>query len=350
MNDRPASINTPIEPNCEITIEPSTAGREAHYLVGQLEEYHSSTITFEVNGKLITCPRYVEVNGVLEPPTYEIKEHDAIITRSFYTVAQLAEFMDVELDMDADILVNNRVEDMQALVYENFSVDWKVISYRSTPQDVYPDAPAKKSPQPAAKEEQPKERIEGPVGIKMLPQNDLESEQTFSEMPAELPPLPELTDMSQAPESAEKAVIPPESPAEKTEQTANTAVPPVNAEVLLDVVKDTLAGTPAEAAYTGPASAASPVREDVPFYAAQEQEQQPAEEPAEPSCQVIVNGETITMKQKKEYIFVDIFDYILFDLSQSRGRMLVTQVNGEDAQYTQLLQPGDKIDIYWKDN
>ena len=74
------------------------------------------------------------------------------------------------------------------------------------------------------------------------------------------------------------------------------------------------------------------------------------EEPAEPSCEVIVNGETITMKQKKEYIFVDIFDYILFDLSQSRGRMLVTQVNGEDAQYTQLIQPGDKIDIYWKDN
>ncbi len=352
MNDRPASINTPIEPNCEITIEPSTAGREAHYLVGQLEEYHSSTITFEVNGKLITCPRYVEVNGVLEPPTYEIKEHDAIITRSFYTVAQLAEFMDVELDMDADILVNNRVEDMQALVYENFSVDWKVISYRSTPQDVYPDAPAKKSPQPLAKEDEtPKERIEGPVGIKMLPQNDLGSEQTFSDMPAELPPLPELADMSQVPVSAEKTMVSSESPIEPiADHTASTAVPPVNAEVLLDVVKDTLAGTPAEAAYTGPASAASPVREDVPFYAAQEQEVQPVEEPAEPSCEVIVNGETITMKQKKEYIFVDIFDYILFDLSQSRGRMLVTQVNGEDAQYTQLLQPGDKIDIYWKDN
>ncbi len=352
MNDRPASINTPIEPNCEITIEPSTAGREAHYLVGQLEEYHSSTITFEVNGKLVTCPRYVEVNGVLEPPTYEIKEHDAIITRSFYTVAQLAEFMDVELDMDADILVNNRVEDMQALVYENFSVDWKVISYRSTPQDVYPDAPAKKSPQPLAKEDEtPKERIEGPVGIKMLPQNVLGSEQTFSDMPAELPPLPELADMSQVPVSAEKTMVSSESPIEPiADHTASTAVPPVNAEVLLDVVKDTLAGTPAEAAYTGPASAASPVREDVPFYAAQEQEVQPVEEPAEPSCEVIVNGETITMKQKKEYIFVDIFDYILFDLSQSRGRMLVTQVNGEDAQYTQLLQPGDKIDIYWKDN
>jgi len=56
------------------------------------------------------------------------------------------------------------------------------------------------------------------------------------------------------------------------------------------------------------------------------------------------------MKDKKEYIFVDIFDYILFDLSQSRGRMLVTQVNGEDAQYTQRLHTGDKIEIYWKEN
>ena len=185
----------------------------------------------------------------------------------------------------------------------------------------------------------------------MLPQNDLGSEQTFSDMPAELPPLPELADMSQVPVSAEKTMVSSESPIEPiADHTASTAVPPVNAEVLLDVVKDTLAGTPAEAAYTGPASAASSVREDVPFYAAQEQEVQPVEEPAEPSCEVIVNGETITMKQKKEYIFVDIFDYILFDLSQSRGRMLVTQVNGEDAQYTQLLQPGDKIDIYWKDN
>lgn len=76
----------------------------------------------------------------------------------------------------------------------------------------------------------------------------------------------------------------------------------------------------------------------------------PGAQPQEPSCQIVVNGETIVMKNKKEYIFVDIFDYILFDLSQARGRMLVTQVNGEDAQYTQLLHTGDKIDIYWKEN
>ena len=351
MNDRPASINTPIEPNCVITIEPSTAGREAHYLVGQLEEYHSSTITFEVNGKLITCPRYVEVNGVLEPPTYEIKEHDAIITRSFYTVAQLAEFMDVELDMQADILVNNRVEDLQALVYENFSVDWKVISYRSTPQDVYPDAPPRRLPEPAGKESaRQQERLAGPVSVAMLPQNDappaavpaVEPQAAFSELPAELPPLPELGDAEPV-------------PADNTQQT-ETANAAANAEVLLNVVKDTLAGKSADAEYTGPASAASPIQEEdlVSAQTAETVTQQSTppvrEEEEEPTCQVVVNGETIVMKHKKQYVFVDIFDYILFDLSQSRGRMLITKINGEDAQYTQLLQSGDKIDIYWKEN
>ena len=351
MNDRPASINTPIEPNCVITIEPSTAGREAHYLVGQLEEYHSSTITFEVNGKLITCPRYVEVNGVLEPPTYEIKEHDAIITRSFYTVAQLAEFMDVAVDMQADILVHKRVEDLQALVYENFSVDWKVISYRSTPQDVYPDAPPRRLPEPAGKESaRQQERLAGPVSVAMLPQNDappaavpaVEPQAAFSELPAELPPLPELGDAEPV-------------PADNTQQT-ETANAAANAEVLLNVVKDTLAGKSADAEYTGPASAASPIQEEdlVSAQTAETATQQSTppvrEEEEEPTCQVVVNGETIVMKHKKQYVFVDIFDYILFDLSQSRGRMLITKINGEDAQYTQLLQSGDKIDIYWKEN
>ncbi len=432
MNDRPASINTPIEPNCEITIEPSTAGREAHYLVGQLEEYHSSTITFEVNGKLITCPRYVEVNGVLEPPTYEIQEHDAVVTRSFYTVKQLAEFMDVELDLDADILVNNRVEDLQALVYENFSVDWKVISYRSTPQDVYPDAPPRRLPQPAGAPQAipegqqilqeagqmllPDSRQEAAAllpdssqpqpagqrsdngqpqpagqrsdngqlqpagqrldngqqpqlpdhadGIPMLPQSGLKSEDV----------LQQQTDHSGQPQQRDaigqfqsgdgagsiqqsggrmgSAQLQPDNGAGSAQQQSGDGVksgqqPDMSAEragaavqavtadaqVLMDVVKDTLANAPGAAAnkiFSQP-------------------EPQPVL-PQEQSCQVMINGEPILLQNKKEFIFVDIFDHYLFDLTQSRGRMLITQVNGEDAQYTQTLHPGDRIDIYWKED
>lgn len=44
--------------------------------IEQLEEYHTSTITFIVNGRKIVCPRFVEVNGKLEPASYLIKEGD----------------------------------------------------------------------------------------------------------------------------------------------------------------------------------------------------------------------------------------------------------------------------------
>ncbi len=406
MNDRPASINTPIEPNCEITIEPSTAGRDAHYLVGQLEEYHSSTITFEVNGKLITCPRYVEVNGVLEPPTYEIQEHDAVVTRSFYTVKQLAEFMDVELDLDADILVNNRVEDLQALVYENFSVDWKVISYRSTPQDVYPDAPPKRlAPQPAAAAVPPQptavtqaapegQQLSQQDGRMLLPDSRQETAallpdnsqpqaagQKDSGQPPQHDSQPQSTGQPQLPDHADgrhlltQAGLEPDDVLQQSwtdtagqtqsggekgsvqpqpetagqfhsadasaagtgaaAQDAGLKAAAADAEVLMDVVKDTLANAPgaaANAVFSKPEQQPGPVL------------------PQEQSCQVIINGEPILLQNKKEFIFVDIFDHYLFDLTQSRGRMLITQVNGEDAQYTQTLHPGDRIDIYWKED
>jgi hypothetical protein len=91
-----------------------------------LEEFNSATVSFVVNGKLITCPKFVEVNGSLEPGSYAIKEGDVIETRSFYTVGQVAEFMDLKIDPDYEILVNNRTADFDTLVYENFSIDWTV--------------------------------------------------------------------------------------------------------------------------------------------------------------------------------------------------------------------------------
>ena len=111
MNGKVVNINTPLEANCEIVIEPSTIGEDAAGTVEQLEEYTESTIVFEVNKKTVICPRFVEVNGVLEPPSYRIQEGDRIELRNYYTIGQLVEFMDVELDLDQEILVNNRDAD-----------------------------------------------------------------------------------------------------------------------------------------------------------------------------------------------------------------------------------------------
>ena len=124
LNGKPAHINTPLEPNCEIEIEPSTAGDAAVYTIGQLEEYTKSSITFQINGYPVVCPKFFQVNGSLEPGSYEIQEGDEIETRNFYTVSQIADFMDLVVDDEREILVNNREASMDTLVYENFSVEW----------------------------------------------------------------------------------------------------------------------------------------------------------------------------------------------------------------------------------
>jgi hypothetical protein len=56
------------------------------------------------------------------------------------------------------------------------------------------------------------------------------------------------------------------------------------------------------------------------------------------------------MQGKKEYVFIDVFDYIDFDLSDSRGRAIITLINDKNALYTQVLNEGDKVVIRWDES
>ena len=268
MNGKPAHINTPLEPNSEIIIEPSTEGEKAVYTISDLEEYTSATVGFVVNGKMVTCPKFVQVNGSLEPGSYQIQEGDVIETRNFYTVGQVAEFMDVEIDTDREILVNNREADFGTLVYENFSIEWTVLSFGVA------DAPYQAKPVPEAK---------APTGMN-LPEDDMSGDETYLEE-------------------------------ESYEESAEAY---------------------AGAGYGAPQGA-------------KEESAQPVA-PAGKEIIVFVNGEPVPLTGKDEYIFVDIFDRITFDLNQSRGRAIATLINGRDAQFTEVLSHGDKVDLYWKEN
>ncbi|MCR5545560.1 MAG: pilus assembly protein PilM [Lachnospiraceae bacterium] len=124
MNGQEVGLKTKLIPNCDVTIEGSTEGTSANMTIDQLEEFQGANVNFVVNGQRVVCPKFVEVNGSLEPGSYIIKEGDDIETRGFYTVGQLAEFMDVIVDPNHEIIVNNRVGDLNTLVYENFSVEW----------------------------------------------------------------------------------------------------------------------------------------------------------------------------------------------------------------------------------
>lgn len=71
-------------------------------------------------------------------------------------------------------------------------------------------------------------------------------------------------------------------------------------------------------------------------------------EPAVHSLRIIANGQEIVMNGKKQYVFVDVFDYIEFDLRNPAGRHVVTLINGMDAEYMKPLNEGDVLEIYWK--
>ncbi|APC41428.1 cell division protein FtsA [Clostridium estertheticum] len=61
-----------------------------------------------------------------------------------------------------------------------------------------------------------------------------------------------------------------------------------------------------------------------------------------------VNKNMISLKGKDKYIFVDIFNYVDFDLTISKGN-LILKLNGSKAEYYQPLNNGDVIEIYWED-
>ncbi|MDF2987780.1 MAG: actin-like ATPase involved in cell division [Eubacterium sp.] len=62
---------------------------------------------------------------------------------------------------------------------------------------------------------------------------------------------------------------------------------------------------------------------------------------------ITVNGENIKLNEDKQYIFVDVFNYINFDLTSPKGN-IVLKLNGRLANFTDSILSGDIIEIYWE--
>ncbi len=213
VNNKIVDLNTTIHENDMIQVTESTAGEEAKATIGDLPEA-SENITVIVNEQKIIIPKFAQVNGELQSSYYEIREDDKIELLNYYTVQQIAEFMDVALAPDMNLYVNHQPADRETPVYENFSVVW-------TKED---------------------------------------GEDTLADTEPEI----------QEPEEA-KSRIP-----------------------------------------------------------------------------VVVNQAPVTLEGKHSYVFVDVFEAIDFDLTRPQGKNIVTKLNGRPAQYMELLQDGDVIDIHWE--
>ncbi len=227
----------------------------------------------EVNEKTVSLPKFANVNGRLQSGYYDIKENDEIEMLNFYTVQQIAEFMDVMLNREMNIYVNNKLADMDTKVYENFSVIWTLETLELSDVEQYEKKTEDKNGSTELSYDSLPEEEEGEISA--------EAEETDEEIAGE----------------------------DQTESPAAGSRP----HSLKEPVKDAMA----QAENT--------------------------------SIVVFVNGNRIAMSGKPAYVFVDVFDYIDFDLSKPKGKGIATILNGREAQYMETLLGGEKIEIYWKE-
>lgn len=67
---------------------------------------------------------------------------------------------------------------------------------------------------------------------------------------------------------------------------------------------------------------------------------------AEEKTFVYVNGDKIELEGKENYLLIDIFNKIQFNIHEKKGLVEIFK-NGNKASYTDSLSPGDKIEIIW---
>jgi cell division protein FtsA len=199
VNGEAADIHTPIHGGDKIEVIASTAGEPAAMELGALNEF-GDVISVIVNEKRIELPKFASVNGELQSKFYDIKENDVIELLNYYTVRQIADFMDVIIDKKMNLYVNNKLANMETFVYENFSVIWTMETLKLS--DVERDLEE-------GGEERYDEENAGDGAYVSDPYEDAEAageEQAVEKMSGQVPLSPESVPM-QAAESTVIAVI-----------------------------------------------------------------------------------------------------------------------------------------------
>ena len=252
INDESAYITSKIRANDVIHVKESTAGPAATLSLEDLDELTES-ISFIVNDSNISVPKFASVNGTLQSKFYEIQDGDDIEIVNYYTVKQIADFMDVIIEPGMNIYVNNNLSDLETKVYENFTVNWTTQTIKSE-----------------------RERIE----------EEEASENEYDEYEND------------------------------SEDTSDPSGSDDNGDSYSSLPED-------DGEYKGP----TPVS----------------------VITVNVNGAPVILRGKQNYVFVDVFDAINFNLAESKGRRIVTNLNGKQAQYMEALKDGDSVDIYWEE-
>lgn len=346
VNGNEADIYTLIHPNDQIRVIESTAGEPAQMTLGQLPEF-GSKMWVEVNDKKVDLPKFASVNGELQSEYYEIQENDEVEILGYYTVRQISEFMDVVIDWNMNIYVNNKVADMDTRVYENFSVIWTLEELQLSDVEFYEQAEAEER-KPAESD-----RPAGTAGFSMAARSVSATGQTAeADTPEGNGAAVDAQSGIEGSDAGEANVT--ESGEDRSE--TDTAAGADSEESAQAAGEQKTKGArivmgPGVKRAEEEAKARARAREEEAARAKAEEEKRREEilnKHVPMSIIVTVNGEQIKLTGKKNYVFVDVFEYIDFDLSKPQGSGIVTNLNGREAQYMESIRSGDAIEIYWK--
>ena len=254
--------------------------------------------------------------------------------------------------MDSEILVNNKPADLDTMVYENFSVEWDVITYRTPPseiENVYKrseplvmEEEAVSEPEPAEEPKPVKEKE-----AKVQPQPEPVKAEEPKPQPKPVKEEAKKTQPQPEPIKSEEPKPQPK-PVKEEEAKAQSQPEPVKAEEPESLTEEPeLSQEELEEKFIqSQQTAESDIR---PTIIKKPEVKTVKAKPETVSLQVIVNNAAVTLTGKSSYVFVDVFDAISFDLNAGNGRAIVTRLNNAMPSYTAPLQYGDVIEIYWED-
>lgn len=313
VNGEEVSLSHNIKANDVIVFEESTLGTPAQEKIADLIDYHGKIAIF-VNGDEMQLPKPVKVNGSAVTEEYLIQNGDEIEVFTFYTYDSFLAFMDLSPE-DMLLFVNGEEADNTVEIHASDKIEIKNRKEHEL-KEIYKES-QREAVRDAVKDHVSKAEKRREQGI-------LNAEEKVQE-----PPAQETETVSETPDSQKEDI---KEPAEKAPAESPVSEP-----------------APEEQKQEKEKAAETAVKSDPEPEPKKEEE--PKEEVKEETGKkiiVIVNQNPIVMRGKQSYMFVDIFDYIDFDTSKVRGGGIATLVNGKDAQYTQEIHNGDKIEVYWK--
>ena len=366
VNGEEVSLSHNIKANDVIVLEESTLGMPAQEKIADLIDYNGKIVVY-LKGDELPLPKPVKVNGTAVTEEYLIQNGDEIAVASVYTYDEFFEYMGLSPD-DMILFINgeradetmevkasdqlefkNRKEYELKEIYKESNIELHSNKRREARRQEKSKAEeVKAAEEPTAAEEKP----ETDEAAKDEPENGADAVKTEQAEPedktGETKAEPENDEaVKTEPENKEETAPEPEDKADDEEQAEPE---PAKETVKEDQTESesVIEDTKEEPAKEPEIKAAEKTeqRDDKKIPETKEKEEPPVD--SGKKIIVIVNQKPVVMRGKQSYMFVDIFDYIDFDTSRMQGSGIATLVNGKDAQYTQELYNGDKIEVYWK--